>query len=187
MLGGSETGWTTREWTTREHEHYLPLPLFPIPTPPVQDDFADQWNLAEVDQWLQTWTGEFRDLSNGEIPLFQRDVDGLLNGEWLTDEILNGYIILLSARADLNECGRRPYFANTHFWTHAKKGWKHVARRFRKMRGQAATKRPDGSMTAARLQPKSVPSTYRCTSMQLIGLVLRFNWLDNQIKVYEWN
>ena len=28
------------------HEHYLPLPLFPIPTPPVQDDFADQWNSA---------------------------------------------------------------------------------------------------------------------------------------------
>ena len=142
------------------HLRHLPLPYFPLPMPPAQDEFSKQWNPSEMDEWLQPWNGEFRrgfndrDVSNGNIPLYVNDVDRLLEGGWLSDEIINGFMTLLSTSADLGTCERRPYFAHTNFWSHAQDGWKYVARRFRLMRGAVATTRADGSIRPARLPTK---------------------------------
>jgi hypothetical protein len=142
------------------HLRYLPIPHFPLPMPPAQDEFSKQWNPSEMDEWLQPWNGEFRrgfndrDVSNGNIPLYVNDVDRLLDGGWLSDEVINGFMVLLSKSADLGTSERRPYFAHTNFWLHAKDGWKYVARYFRLMRGAEASTRADGSIRAARLPTK---------------------------------
>jgi hypothetical protein len=142
------------------HLRHLPIPSFPLPMPPAQDEFSKQWNPSEMDEWLQPWNGVFRrgfndrEVSNGNIPLYVNDVDRLLEGGWLSDEVINGFMVLLSNSPDLGISERRPYFAHTNFWLHAKDGWKYVARRFRLMRGAEATTRADGSIRAARLPTK---------------------------------